>query len=125
MPTEIRAAGKINTYVDTPGRNGWIRRRGAYIYPDGTKASYWLELPPPVRQDNNIRSWDWTNPLTWPEFLVLRLVAFIARELTRDVIAASLAEQHGQEQQRAPLAVHPEAIDSVIPDPLPEWGRGQ
>lgn len=125
MPTEVYANGKINMYVDTQRKNGWIRRRGAYIDPDGTTVPYWLELPPPIRQDNNIPSWDWTNPLTWPEFLVVRLVAFIARELTRDVIEASLEEQHRLEQQRAPLAVHPEAIDSVIPDPLPEWGRGR
>jgi len=47
------------------------------------------------------------------------------RECTRDVTEAGLAEQRRQEQLRAALAVHPEAIDSVIPEPLPEWVRDQ
>ncbi len=122
MPTEIRADGKINTYVDALRENGWTRRRGTCIYPDGIKVPYWLEFPQPAREiKTTMPWWVFAIPVFWP----LLLFGFALRECTRDVTEAGLAEQHRQEQQRAPLAVHPEAIDSVIPDPLPEWGRGR
>jgi len=122
MPTEVRANGKINTYVDAPAPSGWIRRRGAYIYPDSTTVPYWLEFPPPAREmATTMPWWVFAIPVFWP-FLLFGLAM---RECTRDVTEAGLAEQRRQEQLRAPLAVHPEAIDSVIPEPLPEWERDQ